>query len=107
MNSGCNVSARRQLIYCLARVVPGPFSRKTKTPGKAAASPPKQSRRTLSRRAIPAVCVDGIDPTCVQALYNITTAPATNPNNSIAVSGFLNEIPNQQDLNVRFLLCKY
>ncbi|TBU27083.1 family S53 protease-like protein [Dichomitus squalens] len=84
-------------VYPTTQVAPAPRSRKT--PVKPVA-PPKRGKRTLSKRAVlPATCVDGISPTCVQALYNMPTAPATNPNNHIAVSGFLNEIPNQQDLN--------
>ena len=53
------------------------------------------------RGLVPAICVRGIQPLCVQALYNLPTAPATAQNNSIAVSGFLGEVANQTDLTVR------
>ena len=60
------------------------------------------AKKSQSKRAtLPARCVDGIDPGCVQALYNFPTAPASAPNNSLAVSGFINEIANQTDLTVR------
>ncbi|KAM5530674.1 hypothetical protein V8D89_015646 [Ganoderma adspersum] len=50
------------------------------------------------RRLVPAVCVRGIQPLCVQALHNLPTVPATASNNGIAVSGFLGEVANQTDL---------
>ncbi|PIL32625.1 hypothetical protein GSI_05329 [Ganoderma sinense ZZ0214-1] len=62
------------------------------------AKPPQAVISTSKRRLVPAVCVRGIQPFCVQALYNLPATPATAPNNSIAVSGFLGEIANQTDL---------
>ncbi|KAI1793549.1 family S53 protease-like protein [Ganoderma leucocontextum] len=70
-------------------------------PHLAAVYPTTQHRWRSKRAVLPARCVDGIDPGCVQALYNFPTAPATAPNNSLAVSWFINEIANQTDLTVR------
>ena len=64
-------------------------------------APPTAAPSILKRKLVPSVCVQGIQPLCVQALYNLPTAPATAPNNSIAVSGFLGEIASQTDLTVR------
>ncbi|TFK88151.1 subtilisin-like protein [Polyporus arcularius HHB13444] len=61
---------------------------------------PSTSKRRRSRRAaVPAACDQQITPECLQALYNIPTTPASAKGNSLAVSGFINEIANQDDLN--------
>ncbi|RPD61263.1 subtilisin-like protein [Lentinus tigrinus ALCF2SS1-6] len=61
---------------------------------------PRTSKRRRSRRAsVPAACDQQITPECLQALYNIPTTPASATGNSLAVSGFINEIPNQADLD--------
>ncbi|PIL32629.1 hypothetical protein GSI_05333 [Ganoderma sinense ZZ0214-1] len=49
------------------------------------------------RRVAPPVAAPSISKRKL-ALYNLPTAPATAPNNSIVVSGFLNEVANQTDL---------
>ncbi|KAI0366840.1 subtilisin-like protein [Pilatotrama ljubarskyi] len=61
---------------------------------------PRASKRSRSKRAaVPAECDQQITPACLQALYNIPTDPATAKGNSLAVSGFGNEIPNKDDLS--------
>ncbi|KAK7024068.1 subtilisin-like protein [Favolaschia claudopus] len=45
-----------------------------------------------------ASCNATITPSCLQALYNIPTTPATNKNNAIGVAGFSNQFANQADL---------
>ena len=62
--------------------------------------PPQTAISMSKRRLVPSVCVQGIQPLCVQALYNLPTTPATVPNNGIAVSGFLGGVANQIDLTV-------
>ncbi|OSD01496.1 subtilisin-like protein [Trametes coccinea BRFM310] len=61
---------------------------------------PRRSKRSQSKRAgVPASCDKQITPQCLQALYNIPTAPATAQGNSLAVSGFGGEIANKGDLS--------
>ncbi|KAJ2975171.1 hypothetical protein NUW54_g11774 [Trametes sanguinea] len=48
--------------------------------------------------AVPASCQSQITPACLQALYGIPTAPATVKTNQLAVSGFIQQFANQQDL---------
>ena len=69
-------------------------------------TPSKAAKRLslLKRGALPEDCVQFITPHCIQALYNLPTTPASAPNNSIAVSGLLNEVANQTDLTVCPLL---
>ncbi|KAI8976705.1 subtilisin-like protein [Trametes punicea] len=56
-------------------------------------------KRSASKRAdIPAQCAQAISPACLQAIYNIPATPATNPGNSLGVSGFDNEVANPDDL---------
>ncbi|KAI0642667.1 family S53 protease [Trametes meyenii] len=60
---------------------------------------PRSSKRSRSKRAaVPASCAKQVTPECLQALYNIPTAPATAKANSLAVSGFGDEIANKDDL---------
>ncbi|KAI0740355.1 family S53 protease-like protein [Earliella scabrosa] len=51
-----------------------------------------------ARADVPASCADEITPECLQALYNIPSAPATFGN--ITVTGFFGEIANQTDLEL-------
>lgn len=46
-------------------------------------------------------CKDQITPSCLNALYNISYTPVSTKNNSLGVSGFLNEYANHADLQVR------
>ncbi|CDO70468.1 hypothetical protein BN946_scf184569.g11 [Trametes cinnabarina] len=56
-------------------------------------------KRSASKRAdIPSQCAQAISPACLQAIYNIPATPATNPGNSLGVSGFDNEVANPDDL---------
>ncbi|KAI0744158.1 family S53 protease-like protein [Daedaleopsis nitida] len=63
--------------------------------------PGRGFRRPLSRPKrddIPASCSDAITPECLQALYHIPATPANASGNSLGVSGFLNEVASQSDL---------
>ncbi|EJF57919.1 family S53 protease [Dichomitus squalens LYAD-421 SS1] len=59
---------------------------------------PRASKRSRSKRAVDASCDTQITPSCLQQLYNIPTTPASAAGNSLGVSGFGGEIPNQDDL---------
>jgi len=52
--------------------------------------------------AVPAACNSVITPACLQALYGLPTALATQSSNKIAVAGFLNQWAQQSDLIVRY-----
>ena len=67
---------------------------------KIADLPHTTKRRRSKRAAVPAACDTQITPECLQALYNIPTTSATATGNSLAVSGFIEEIPNADDLTV-------
>ena len=63
--------------------------------------PAKTTKRSRSKRAnVPAQCAQAISPACLQAIYNIPPTPATAEGNSLAVSGFANEVANPDDLKV-------
>ncbi|OSC98853.1 family S53 protease [Trametes coccinea BRFM310] len=51
-----------------------------------------------TQATVPASCQSQITPACLQALYGIPIAPATAKTNQLAVSGFIQEFANQQDL---------
>ncbi|KAL7277316.1 subtilisin-like protein [Trametes coccinea BRFM310] len=59
---------------------------------------PAKKRSGSKRADIPAQCAQAISPACLQAIYNIPATPATNPGNSLGVSGFDNEVANPDDL---------
>ena len=62
---------------------------------------PRVGKRRRSRRAaVDSSCNTQITPACLQALYNIPTTAASASGNSLAVSGFIDEIPNKSDLSV-------
>ncbi|EIW62968.1 family S53 protease [Trametes versicolor FP-101664 SS1] len=48
--------------------------------------------------AVPASCATTITPACLQALYGIPTAAATQRANTLGVSGFIDQFANQADL---------
>ncbi|KAI0354061.1 family S53 protease [Trametes cingulata] len=48
---------------------------------------------------IPASCASQITPVCLQDLYGIPSGAATVAENKLAVSGFIEQFANQQDLN--------
>ncbi|KAI0081293.1 subtilisin-like protein [Panus rudis PR-1116 ss-1] len=52
----------------------------------------------LTSDAVPASCASVMTPACLQALYGIPTTPATQRSNQLAVSGFIEQFANQQDL---------
>ncbi|KAI1787575.1 family S53 protease [Ganoderma leucocontextum] len=56
-------------------------------------------RRRSKRAAVDSSCDTQITPACLQALYNIPTTAASASGNSLAVSGFIDEIPNKSDLS--------
>jgi len=52
--------------------------------------------------AVPSSCNQVVTPACLQALYGLPTALATQSSNRIAVAGFLNQWAQQADLSVRY-----
>ncbi|KAI0753211.1 family S53 protease-like protein [Daedaleopsis nitida] len=57
-----------------------------------------------SKRATPPdLCNEEVEPVCLQDFYNIPSAPATNPGNSLGVTAYLNEFADMGDLDVFFL----
>ncbi|OJT02652.1 Tripeptidyl-peptidase sed3 [Trametes pubescens] len=52
----------------------------------------------LTSNAVPASCATTITPACLQALYGIPTALATQKANTLGVSGFIDQFANQADL---------
>lgn len=63
--------------------------------------PPKvQPATNLTTDAVPASCASTITPACLQALYGIPTAPATQSSNKLGVSGFIDQFAQTADLRV-------
>ncbi|OCH90805.1 family S53 protease [Obba rivulosa] len=58
----------------------------------------KPLKKNLTERALPASCASEVTPSCLQELYGIPTAAATQSSNKIGVSGFIEEFANQADL---------
>ncbi|KAF5320741.1 hypothetical protein D9619_001200 [Psilocybe cf. subviscida] len=61
-------------------------------------APVASAESSVQSRAIPASCGTTVTPSCLQALYGIPTARATNSKNVLAVSGFIEQFANQADL---------
>lgn len=57
-----------------------------------------KSSANLSTNAVPASCASEVTPSCLQALYGIPTAKATQSSNKLTVSGFIEQYANQADL---------
>ena len=62
----------------------------------------KRGFQNFTARSVPSECSDYITPACLQALYNIPTDAATQSSNQLAVTGFIDQYANQEDLAVRF-----
>ena len=62
--------------------------------------PDISSVQNLSARAIASSCSSRVTPACLQAIYNIPTARATQSSNRLAVPGFIQEYANEADLKV-------
>ncbi|TBU25599.1 subtilisin-like protein [Dichomitus squalens] len=58
-----------------------------------------EQRSSPRREDVPASCDQRMTPSCLQALYNIPSAPATAANNSIFVGGFNSNMATQADLS--------
>ena len=50
---------------------------------------------------VPPTCKDKITPSCLDSLYNISYTPASTKNNSLGVTGYLDQFANHADLKVR------
>ncbi|KAI0029777.1 family S53 protease [Vararia minispora EC-137] len=61
------------------------------------------SNSTIGPNAAPNSCASVFTPACLQALYGIPTAPATQSSNTLGVSGFIDQFANEADLQL-FLL---
>ncbi|KZV69230.1 family S53 protease-like protein [Peniophora sp. CONT] len=60
---------------------------------------PAQSNSSLTKDAtVPASCSSTITPACLQAMYGLPSAPATQSSNKLAVSGFIEQYANEADL---------
>ncbi|RPD54225.1 family S53 protease-like protein [Lentinus tigrinus ALCF2SS1-7] len=55
-----------------------------------------------SKRQLPDFCAFDVIPQCLEGYYHIPSAPANATGNSIGVSGYLDEIPSEQDLQIFF-----
>ncbi|KAI0763109.1 subtilisin-like protein [Trametes elegans] len=90
------LSGHLAFAYPVAQFIP-PATRTT--PAFEIVEVPKRSKRSRSKRAtVDPACDKQITPSCLQAMYNIPAKAATAKGNSLAVSGFGNEIPNKGDL---------
>jgi tripeptidyl-peptidase-1 len=47
---------------------------------------------------VPSSCAKTVTPACLQALYGIPTDPATQSDNTLAVTGYIKQYANQADL---------
>ncbi|KAJ7804163.1 family S53 protease [Mycena olivaceomarginata] len=64
-------------------------------------APPLNSRPNEpppARIISPDSCASNMTPACLQLLYNIPTAPATQKSNTLGVAGFIDQWANQEDL---------
>ena len=68
--------------------------------------PPKSALSKSKRQTPPDLCNQEIFPECLQDFYHIPAEPATNPGNSLGVTGYLNEFATQDDLNVGHICYK-
>ncbi|KAJ7111426.1 family S53 protease [Mycena epipterygia] len=58
----------------------------------------RRDSANAAKNAVPASCATRVTPACLQALYNITSAAATQTTNKLAVSGFIEQWANMLDL---------
>ncbi|KAJ7804158.1 family S53 protease [Mycena olivaceomarginata] len=58
----------------------------------------RAKRATPGSDNLPDSCTSTMTPACLQLLYNIPTAPATQKSNTLGVAGFLDQWANQEDL---------
>lgn len=56
--------------------------------------------------AVSPTCNDKITPSCLNALYNISYTPVSTKNNSLGVTGYLDQYANHADLQVRKCLMR-
>ena len=75
------------------------------TPKAQAPKTNKSAGNLSSDATIPASCDTVITPTCVQDLYGVPATKATQKTNVLAVSGFIEQFANNQDLQVGFIDC--
>ncbi len=60
---------------------------------------PAQRSTNLESRAVPSSCNTVVTPSCLQALYGIPATLATQSTNQLAVSGFIEQFANTEDLS--------
>ncbi|KAJ7339848.1 family S53 protease [Mycena albidolilacea] len=58
----------------------------------------RAKRATPGSDTLPDSCTSTMTPACLQLLYNIPTAPATQKSNTLGVAGFIDQWANQEDL---------
>ncbi|KAJ7339854.1 family S53 protease [Mycena albidolilacea] len=58
----------------------------------------RAKRATPGSDDLPDSCTSTMTPACLQLLYNIPTAPATQKSNTLGVAGFLDQWANEEDL---------
>ncbi|KAI9067832.1 subtilisin-like protein [Trametes sanguinea] len=90
-----DVSEHLAFVYPTTQFIPPPTR---KADVRIVEKFPAKKRSGSKRADIPAQCAQAISPACLQAIYNIPATPATNPGNSLGVSGFDNEVANPDDL---------
>lgn len=57
-----------------------------------------KSSANLTTNAVPASCASEVTPSCLQALYGIPTAKATQSSNKLTVSGFIEQYVTRASL---------
>lgn len=60
---------------------------------------PEVSAVNSTSSGLPASCLQVTTPTCIQDLYGVPNAPASQSSNNLYVSGFEGQFANQQDLS--------
>ncbi|KAI1786397.1 peptidase S8/S53 domain-containing protein [Ganoderma leucocontextum] len=68
-------------------------------------APVKHARglQNFTARTVPSSCSSSITPACLQAIYNIPSDAATQSSNQLAVTGYIQQYANQDDLAPSFL----
>lgn len=59
---------------------------------------PSNNTKLRTRQTAPSSCATEVTPSCLQALYQIPTTPATQSSNVLGVSGFIDQFANNVDL---------
>lgn len=79
----------------------------SKSKGKISEKQLAESMAPAVSNAVPASCGSTITPACLRAMYNtVNYVPTKSANNTIGVTGYLEEYANNADLQTFFKVCK-